>query len=138
MSTIFNLKKLFILVSLVALSSCNGRISEGGAIELTPSSPSPTQAPVPAPAPAPLRSEDITFQMVQNQVLNQSCLMCHSKAAGNLGGINLETYQSVFPVRANIRDEVVTKGMPLAPAHPLTDAQAELIVRWIDAGAKNI
>lgn len=42
MSTVFNLKKLFILVSLVVLSSCNGWISEGGAIELTPSPPSPT------------------------------------------------------------------------------------------------
>lgn len=64
--------------------------------------------------------------------------MCHSKAAGNLGEINLETYQSVLSVRDNIRDEVVTKGMPLAPAHPLTEAQAGLIIRWIDAGAKNI
>lgn len=116
-------QKILFILSLFLLVACNGRLNQGGAIELISTEP------------APFRSEEITFQIVQTKVLNQQCLMCHSKVGGNKGDINLETYEKVFENLKSIRREVISRDMPDKPANPLTEAQIDLIIRWIDAGA---
>ena len=77
---------------------------------------------------------ELSYQNVLNQVLQAKCLNCHSDKGGNRGQLNLETYQSIFNNRDQIREEVITKKMPKKSVAPLTDEQIKLIVNWIDAG----
>ncbi len=79
---------------------------------------------------------EMSYKNVLNQVLQAKCLNCHSEKGGNRGHLNLETYQSVFNNREQIREEVITKKMPKKSQAPLTDEQIKLIVDWIDARTK--
>lgn len=79
-------------------------------------------------------SNELSYKNVLNQVLQAKCLNCHSEKGGNRGHLNLETYQSVFNNRDQIREEVIAKKMPKKSTGPLTDEQIKLIVNWIDAG----
>src|SRR5665213_1654773 len=36
------------------------------------------------------------FSMIQTKVLQPYCVMCHSAAGGNAGGVNLENYTNVI------------------------------------------
>ena len=100
-----------------------------------PTPPTPTPAPSPTPGPTP-PSNAISFDEVFNKVIKTNCLQCHSKAGGEKGHINLETYAGVFENRSDIKDDMLDKSMPDKGGTPLTDAQSKLILDWLDQGAK--
>ncbi len=77
---------------------------------------------------------ELSYKNIRNQVLQAKCLNCHSEKGGNRGHLNLETYQSIFTNKDQIREEVLTKKMPKKSVEPMTDDQIKLIVNWIDAG----
>lgn len=75
-----------------------------------------------------------TYVEIRNQVLAPFCYRCHSAAAGNRAGVNLESYATV---RKNITKiysaAVVQKTMP--PRRPLPQSGYELLRVWIEGGA---
>lgn len=77
--------------------------------------------------------EQITYKLVNQSILKTSCLNCHSAAAGDKGGINLESFETVSKNASQIRKEVAGKTMP--PGGQLTETQIKLLTDWIDAGA---
>lgn len=103
---------------------------------IEPVTPAPTEPPPvvvnPPPAADPPVPES-TFAMVFKQVIEPSCLKCHSDAGGNSHRVNLETYANVFRLKADIRNAIVEGSMPRRSK--LTDEQKKLILDWIDAGA---
>ena len=125
------MKKIMLLISLTVLVSCGYRVDKTQSEAASPEPP-----PSSSGSEAPLTDQQITFKMVSDSVLGVSCLRCHSVVGGDRGGINLETYQNVFDVIDLVRSEVVSGSMPRAPVAKLNRAQQDLILRWIDAGAK--
>lgn len=81
-----------------------------------------------------LAAEAIDFSFVMKEVIGPKCLECHSGAGGNAGGLNLETYASVFASRAAVLDSVSDDYMPKRRA-PLTARQKEILQLWIAANA---
>jgi hypothetical protein len=93
---------------------------------------------VPAAA-APTFSKDIA------PILQRSCQSCHRE--GEIAPMALTTYQEVRPWARSIKNRVVARDMP--PFHvdrtigiqsfkddpSLSDAEIQLIARWVDAGA---
>jgi uncharacterized membrane protein len=88
----------------------------------------PEPAPEPAPVPVPVGA---TFEMVFKQVIQPSCLKCHS--GEGKGDVNLETYQNVLKFKKEVRETIADGSMPRRSK--LTDDQKKLILDWIDAGA---
>jgi hypothetical protein len=91
------------------------------------------------PAPAPTFTKDIA------PILQRSCQSCHRP--GEIAPMALTTYQEVRPWARSIKTRVVARDMP--PFHvdrtigiqsfkddpSLSDAEIQLIARWVDAGA---
>lgn len=92
-----------------------------------------------APPAAPTFTKDIA------PILQRSCQSCHRQ--GEIAPMALTTYQEVRPWARSIKSRVVSRDMP--PFHvdrtigiqsfmddpSLTDAEIQLISRWVDAGA---
>lgn len=76
-------------------------------------------------------------------ILQQKCVSCHS--AGNIGPFAMSSYSKVRGFSDQIREEILTQRMPPWSADPhygvfrqdrgLSAQEAQLLVRWIDAGA---
>ena len=91
------------------------------------------------PAPAPTFTKDIA------PILQRSCQSCHRQ--GEIAPMALTTYQEVRPWARSIKSRVVARDMP--PFHvdrmigiqsfkddpSLSDAEIQLVARWVDAGA---
>jgi len=77
----------------------------------------------------------VDFQVVMDKVMTKSCVGCHSEAGGNRGKLNLETYANVLQAVNDIKERVGDRSMPPRRQTPLTDAQIQMLVEWIDAGA---
>ena len=91
------------------------------------------------PAPAPTFTKDIA------PILQRSCQSCHRQ--GEIAPMALTTYQEVRPWARSIKTRVVARDMP--PFHvdrtigiqsfkddpSLSDAEIQLVARWVDAGA---
>jgi len=109
---------------------------DAGAREFTGAQPQPVPAPnlPPAPVPSP---EVVTYTQVSEKVFKTSCTGCHSIDGGNMGEINLETYESVFSVRDNVQAAVEEGRMPPSDMGlSLTTEQKKLLLRWLGQGAK--
>jgi hypothetical protein len=90
-------------------------------------------------APAPTFTKDIA------PILQRSCQGCHRP--GEIAPMSLTTYQEVRPWARSIKTRVVSRDMP--PFHvdrtigiqsfkddpSLSDAEIQLVSRWVDAGA---
>lgn len=115
------------LITAVLLAGCSLRKSNP--LDLT----HPHDIEVPA-----LSAEQITFKVVESQVLKDHCVSCHSEKSGNKGGVNLETYENVLKDVQSIRAEVLSKSMPPSRFEnlKLSEAQIKLVIDWIDNGAK--
>lgn len=111
------LKKNLLFLTLVALSGCNYKVNK-----VTPDD-----------GITGLSAGQLTYQAVNTSVLAKNCVSCHSQAGGNKGGVNLETYAEVKRNSKQIREQVADKSMP--PRTQLSDAQINMIITWIDAGA---
>ncbi len=100
---------------------------------------SAAQAQSAPPAPAPTFTKDIA------PILQRSCQSCHRQ--GEIAPMALTTYQEVRPWARSIKSRVVARDMP--PFHvdrtigiqsfkddpSLSDAEIQLVARWVDAGA---
>lgn len=78
-------------------------------------------------------ADELDFALVNEKIFKPSCVGCHSEAAGNSGGVNLESYESVFEHVPQIKMEVTGGMMP--PKSELSEKQTRLLADWIDAGA---
>lgn len=75
----------------------------------------------------------VSYAMVQDKVFKPSCVQCHSKAAGNGGGVNLESYTSVSANLSKINSSVFeSHKMPKTGA--LSEDQLAMLDAWIKAG----
>jgi mono/diheme cytochrome c family protein len=72
-----------------------------------------------------------TYEMVYQQVIQPSCLKCHSGSGS--GDVNLETYQNLLQLKDDVRSTIAKGTMPRRSK--LTEEQKKLILDWIDAGA---
>ncbi|MBC7465168.1 MAG: c-type cytochrome [Bdellovibrio sp.] len=112
------LKISLLLLTLVALAGCNYRVNKAQSLD---------------DGIRGLSADQLTYQAVNTSVLAKNCVSCHSQAGGNKGGVNLETYAEVKRNIKEIREQVADKSMP--PRTQLSDAQINMIITWIDAGA---
>lgn len=126
MLTLKFFKKLVITITWVLLSGCGYQNTE------LPNRT--TQSGQQETSNGEIDTDNISFLTVRNEVFTPACLQCHSNAAGNFAGINLESYDRVQPILDRIYNSVNSGFMPLGGA--LTDEQKELLFRWIAQGAK--
>lgn len=75
----------------------------------------------------------VSYQVIHTTIMQPKCLECHSAAAGDAGGINLENFANVTANLDIIKSEVVSDSMPKNRAK-LTAKEKDLLVKWIDAG----
>ncbi|HUE84937.1 MAG TPA: cytochrome c [Vicinamibacterales bacterium] len=97
----------------------------------------------PAPAAAQAAGNAPTFSKDVAPVLYTHCTTCHRP--GEIAPMSLLTYEQARPWARAIRDNVVNGVMPpwhADPAHgkwvndrSMTQAEKDVIVRWVDAGA---
>lgn len=81
-----------------------------------------------------MNQTQLDFALVMEKVIQPKCLECHAAAGGNRGGVNLETYAAVFLNLADVKADIEDGSMPKR-RQPLTQAQKDLILNWIAAGA---
>jgi len=95
--------------------------------------------------------DDVSFAEDIQPMLNASCINCH----GNNGWLSVRTYDNLMKGTSNNGPVVIPnngigsfivkklKGnasgdrMPPEPANPWDDSKIEIIIKWIDQGAKN-
>ena len=95
--------------------------------------------------------DDVSFAEDIQPMLNASCINCH----GNKGRLSVRTYDNLMKGTSNNGPVVIPnngvgsfivkklKGnasgdrMPPEPANPWDDSKIEIIIKWIDQGAKN-
>jgi uncharacterized membrane protein len=120
------MKHLLVFLAIATLASCS--FTKSPAINLD----APTDE-VP-----PLKADQLNYKFVNDQVLIKSCVGCHSEKGGNKGHVNLENYKNVFERKADIRKEVSEGTMPPSsrPDLKLSDTQTQIIIDWIDNGAR--
>jgi len=100
-----------------------------GVIVAMAPSPKPATPPAAVAPPAP------TFAEV-NAVITQRCVMCHNEGLANKG-VKLDTPALVVQHAKQVYQQAtLLKAMPLNNATQMTDAERELIGRWVEAGAK--
>lgn len=76
----------------------------------------------------------LDFSVIRSKIFEPKCFKCHSESAGNRADINLETYENVKPIVANILASVKDNSMPRR-APPLSDDDKALLEKWIIEGA---
>ena len=91
--------------------------------------------------------DTVYFQNTVLPLLNSSCAMsgCHD-AVTHKEGVNLSTYASIMstggvkagtPGSSKLYNVILNNSMPPKPAAPFTQAQKDIISKWIAQGAKN-
>ena len=90
-------------------------------------------------------AQEVTFARDIAPLLQESCQTCHRP--GSLAPMSLMTYKETRPWARSIKNRVMTRSMP--PWHvdktvgyqhfmndtSLSDAEIDMVVRWVDAGA---
>ena len=117
------MNKILIFVSFLFLLGCNYNQSKNP-VSLKDQEPQKITSP-----------DQLTYKIINQNVLATACLNCHSASGGNQFGINLETYEKVFAAKDDIKTAVANKSMPPASQQALSDQQIKMIIDWIDAGA---
>ncbi len=76
----------------------------------------------------------VYYATIEKKILAPKCLSCHSDAGGNLGGVNLETYEEALKHIGAIKQKsLIEKSMP--PKNPLNNSEKNLLGSWISSGA---
>lgn len=71
------------------------------------------------------------FASVKAAVFDPYCIACHGQ--NGAGGVSLETYARVLPLKDAIRSSVVSGRMPKRSTLP--EREKSILLAWIDAGA---
>lgn len=117
----------------------NGKVNAENPAPAPAPAPTPTPVPVEPPPvvpPAPQPPAEPSFTEVMNTVIKTNCFQCHTAANGNRGGVNLETYENIFAGREIIKFVVENGIMPTARGTALTPPQKQMLLTWIEQGAK--
>ncbi len=114
------LLKTFTLFGLMCLAGCAYKVDK-----LTPASPL-TDTKVKA---------QLTFSLIETNILQAKCIQCHSNTTKNSGKTNLETYASVKAALPQIKDDINEGVMPKSPGTSLTSEEKFLLLEWIQMGA---
>jgi mono/diheme cytochrome c family protein len=114
--------------------NCMGGYNNGYAPGQTPSSGIP-----------PATSQDVSFRADVQPIFNSRCVSCH----GGTEGIYLDNYPNVMngsnswpviipgdPINSRLIQLVSSKNMPYG-GPPLSEAQIQILVDWVAAGAPN-
>jgi uncharacterized membrane protein len=79
--------------------------------------------------------QNVSYADVQ-KIVSQRCYLCHG-AATQMKGIRLDSPQALKEHAAQVYQQaVLAKTMPLNNATGITDAERDVIGKWIEAGAK--
>jgi uncharacterized membrane protein len=76
----------------------------------------------------------VDFVLISERIFIPSCLSCHSAASGNIGQVNLETYEETSRHFDRL-DKSVIQQQRMPPGNPIGTDLAALLKTWIDAGA---
>ena len=106
--------------------------------------------PIPPPQGKQCNPDSVYFNNQILPILNSNCNMCHSTSGGE-SNFSLASYTSIMysglvkagnPANSRLYTSVTKNGgedrMPPSPRTPLTQAQIDLIYKWIQQGAKNL
>jgi uncharacterized membrane protein len=111
---------LSVLLAVAPLSACNFKEEKDGdadnnEVTIDPSTP-------------------VSYAEIRTQILEPSCIRCHSSAGSNQGGVNLESYAAVKAQAAAIKSSTVdSTRMPQGDS--LSANLRALLGAWIDQGA---
>lgn len=107
----------------------------------TPTAPSPTPNPSPSPAPSP--NPVASFSYIEKTILTPTCTACHSGTSGS-AGYSFDTYIRVMkavntknPTASTLYTITHSGQMPPKSSQRLNSEQENLILQWIQEGAKN-
>jgi uncharacterized membrane protein len=76
----------------------------------------------------------VSYTEIRTQILEPSCIRCHSSGGSNQGGVNLETYAAVKAQAAAIKSSTVdSTRMPQGDT--LSPNLRALLGAWIAQGA---
>lgn len=111
---------------------------DSGAREKSAEAPGPSEPPPPTqnppPVVPPVQNGEVKFSQVNEAVFKPKCLTCHSASAGNMAGINLESYEIILQLVPRIESAINSDKMPLGS--PLNKELKELLNAWIKQGAR--
>lgn len=102
----------------------------------TPTPPVPTPTPTPTPAAA-------SFAYIEKTILGPKCVACHSGTSGS-AGYSFDTYTRTMkavntksPTSSKLYTITHSGQMPPKTSQRLNSEQENLILQWIQEGAKN-
>lgn len=81
------------------------------------------------------------FAQVQS-IVAQRCASCHAATPSHAGfavapkGVMLESADQILAQAASLRAQLVSRAMPIGNLTNMTEAERNLLVSWIDRGAK--
>ena len=125
-----------IVVSVMGLANCGFTNDKGG------SGSTPGAGGVPAPAPGASGVPAATFTQVNQQILQPSCVSCHSGGQSpDLSSYSGFATNTAYVVPGNAGSSLIytitaSGQMPLNGG-ALSSSQLSLLASWIDAGAPN-
>ena len=122
----------------VALAKCG----DIGPVPVPAPKPSPTPAPSPKPTPAPTPTPTptptvvvVTYTSLKAQVLQPSCMACHSNFGTQSGVMSSGYVTAGSPPNSLLYTAVQSGAMP--PSGALPAQQQQMIYDWIQQGALN-
>lgn len=115
------MRKQILFVWVLVLAGCNYNIDKTSPLDPGAGSGDPVAA------------GDMTFQNVYSVAIKPNCVGCHS-APRNSGGVNLETYQSVFENRGAVNWAVSSRFMPESTGRSMPESARTLLLEWLAAG----
>jgi hypothetical protein len=120
----------FIQCALIGvLTACNTSVlSKGENSITTPEGPLAPPTTLPSePLPPPL-----DFATIQKRIFEPSCVRCHRGRGA--GGVELETFDQVIQFLPEIKATMELNTMP--PRGKISQESRELVIRWINEGAR--
>ena len=105
--------------------------------------PTPTPTPSPSPSPTPSPTPVASFAYIEKTILIPKCTACHSGTSGS-AGYSFDTYARVMnsvntknPTASKLYTIIHSGQMPPKSSQRLNSEQENLILQWIQEGAKN-
>lgn len=118
--------------------------SSTGSTPVTPTpTPQPTPTPAPTPVPSPAPTPAASFAYIEKTILGPKCTACHAGTSGS-AGYSFDTYTRTMksvntnsPTSSKLYTITHSGQMPPRASQRLNSEQENLILQWIQEGAKN-